>query len=118
MPAEPLVTIDPQVALIVAALGGLFTAIGGLVLACSVLIPTLRASKVALVKVAEVHRLVNSQHDALIRYQNSLVGTLMDNDVLVPPDPSLRPVEAHPAGAETVGGPPTGPPQHEQGRTG
>lgn len=97
--AEPL-TVDPQWALIIGALATVFTAIGGLVLAFSVLIPTLRASKDAVVKVAEVHQLVNSAHDAILEYQATLVGALRDAEVAVPADETHRPVEAHPDGPE------------------
>jgi hypothetical protein len=83
-----LTTIDPSWAAIIAAIGALVTAIGGLVLAFNVLLPTLRASKEAIVKVEQVHQLVNSQHDALIQYQEALVGALRDADVVVPPDQS------------------------------
>lgn len=96
---DPLV-IDPQWSLIIAALATVFTAVGGLVLAFSVLLPTLRASKDAVVKVAEVHTLVNSAHDALLQYQSQLVGALRDNDVAVPTDETHRPAEAHPSGPE------------------
>jgi hypothetical protein len=88
-----LTTVDPSWAAIIAATGALVTAIGGLVLAFSVFLPTLRASKVALIKVDEVHTLVNSQHAALLSYQELLVGALRDADVVVPDDQSLRPVQ-------------------------
>ena len=100
MTPDPPLEIDHQWAVIIAACGTLVTAIGGLVLAFSVLIPTLRASKVALVKVAEVHQLVNSQRDDLLTYQRALVGALRDADVLIPEDQSLRPAEAHPGGPD------------------
>ena len=102
MTPDPPLEIDHQWAVIITACGTLVTAIGGLVLAFSVLIPTLRASKAALVKVAEVHQLVNSQHDALIRYQSSLVGALRDADVVVPVDQSLRPADPPVGGTEPV----------------
>lgn len=96
MDTGTLTTIGPSWAAIIGAIGALVTAIGGLVLAFSVLLPTLRASKVALVKVAEVHQLVNSAHDALLQYQSQLVGALRDNHVAVPADETSRPAEAHP----------------------
>jgi hypothetical protein len=85
---EAASTIDPQWGVIIAASATALTAIGGVVLAFSVLLPTLRVSKDAIVKVEQVHQLVNSQHDALLTYQSALVGALKDADVVVPVDQS------------------------------
>lgn len=101
MPVDPPLEIDHQWAVIITALAGVFTAIGGLVLAVSVLIPTLRASKDALVRVAEVHQIVNSARTDMLRYQAVLVGALRQADVVVPADQALRPAEAHPGGPES-----------------
>jgi len=98
MDTGSLTTIDPSWAAIIAAIGALFTAIGGVVMAISVLVPTMRASKVAVDKVEEVHQLVNSSHTALLQYQARLVGALRDADMVVPTDHSYRPAEAHPSG--------------------
>jgi hypothetical protein len=108
---EAASTIDPQWGVIIAASATALTAIGGVVLAFSVLLPTLRVSKDAIVKVEEVHKLVNSQHDALIEYQEALVGALKDADVVVPVDQSSRPAAPPPSETEPERlNPPAAPP--------
>ena len=71
-----------------------FTALGGLILAISVLIPILRSTKDTNRKVDAVHVLVNQQHTDLLRYQRALVSALAAANVTVPLDQSLGPNES------------------------
>lgn len=95
---DPTNLLDPSWAAILAALAAMFTAVGGLVMSLSVLLPTLRASRTAVEKVAQVHDLVNSGHVDAQRYQAALVGALREADVAVPPDQSLGQVDSPPPG--------------------
>jgi hypothetical protein len=82
----------------IAAWATVITAVGGLVLAVSVLIPTLRAAKRAdasaiasAVAVREVHTIVNQQRTDAQRYTAVLVDALRASGVDVPDDQSLTP---------------------------
>ncbi len=82
--------LQPSWAAIITALATAFTALGGLVLAFSVLIPTLRKTRENTVAVAEVHTMVNQQRTDMMRYQEALVEALQQGGVAIPADESLR----------------------------
>lgn len=68
---------------IITAVGTMITAMGGLVLAFTVLIPLLRTARAT-------HKLVNQQHTDLKNYQRALVRALVDNNIPVPVDQSAE----------------------------
>jgi len=84
---------------VVTATATVITALGGLVLSISVLIPNLRASKRAVAGVAEVHTIVNQQRTDAQRYQVALVEALRTAGIEVPVDQSLN---APPASAPST----------------
>jgi hypothetical protein len=69
---------------ILTACGTLLTALGGLVLAVTVLIPLLRETK-------KVHTIVNQQRSDMLRYQRALVAVLRAHHIDVPADQSADP---------------------------
>ena len=73
---------------VITAIATVFTALGGLVLAFSVLVPTLRKTRE---NVAAVHTMVNQQRTDMLRYQETLVTALQQGGIKVPADTSLRP---------------------------
>lgn len=79
-----------EFAVVITAVATAITAVGGLVLAVSVLIPTLRATRQAVANVAEVHTMVNQQRTDMLRYNEDLVNALNSAGVAVPTDRSLR----------------------------
>lgn len=76
-------------AAILTAIATTLTALGGLVLALAVLVPTLRAARRAETAVAEVHTMVNQQRTDAARYTAVLVDALRSAGVNVPNDQSL-----------------------------
>ena len=74
---------------VITATATVVTAIGGLVLAVSVLIPNLRASREVKKAVAEVHTIVNQQRTDSQRYQAALIKALQNAGIDVPDDQSL-----------------------------
>jgi hypothetical protein len=71
----------PTWAAVVTAGASFVTALGGLILAFTVLLPLLRTSK-------ETHKLVNQAHTDAINYQNALIRALKDSGIVVPRDQS------------------------------
>lgn len=71
-----------ELAAVIASLAALVTAVGGVVLAFSVLIPIRRNA-------AQIHTMVNQQRTDMQRYTRSLVDTLHRAGVEVPLDESL-----------------------------
>jgi len=82
--------VPAEFAVVITAVATAITAVGGLVLAVSVLIPTLRATRQAVANVAEVHTMVNQQRTDMLRYNEDLVNALNSAGVAVPTDRSLR----------------------------
>jgi uncharacterized protein YoxC len=82
--------VSAEFAVVTTAIATAITAVGGLVLAVSVLIPTLRATRQAVANVAEVHTMVNQQRTDMLRYNEDLVSALRAAGVAVPTDRSLR----------------------------
>lgn len=78
-------------AAIITAVATVLTALGGLVLALAVLVPTLRAARRAESAVAEVHTMVNQQRTDAARYTAVLVDALRSAGMNVPDDQSLTP---------------------------
>lgn len=76
---------------VITAIATVFTALGGLVLAFSVLVPTLRKTRENVVAVNDVHTMVNQQRTDMLRYQETLVTALQQGGIKVPADTSLRP---------------------------
>ena len=88
---------------VITATATVITALGGLVLAFSVLIPILRNSKEAKAaaieardtaaqassKTDEVHKIVNQQRTDMIRYTEALIRTLRAAGIEVPIDQSI-----------------------------
>lgn len=81
---------SPSWAAIITAVATAFTALGGLVLAFSVLVPTLRKTRENVAAVAEVHTMVNQQRTDMMRYQEALVAALQQGGIEIPEDASLR----------------------------
>jgi hypothetical protein len=88
---EPLPLAVTWVGIITAS-ATVLTALGGLVLAVSVLVPILRNSKVTVAKIDEVHVMVNQQRTDAQRYQAALVKALHEAGVKVPEDQSILPM--------------------------
>lgn len=80
-------------AAIITAVATVLTALGGLVLALAVLVPTLRAAQRAESAVAEVHTMVNQQRTDAARYTAVLVAAMRAAGVDVPDDQSLTETE-------------------------
>lgn len=80
---------DSTLAGVITAVATVITAVGGLLLAISVLIPNLRATKKAAVALSEVHTIVNQQRTDAQRYQVALVEALRKAGVDVPADQSV-----------------------------
>lgn len=66
---------------VIGAGAGVITAIGGLIVAFAVLIPSLRIAR-------ETHHLVNQGHTDAVNYQNALIRALKDKEIDVPIDQS------------------------------
>lgn len=66
---------------IITAIASGITALGGLVVAFTVLVPSLRIAK-------ETHHLVNQGHTDSVNYQNALIRALKDRGIDVPIDQS------------------------------
>jgi hypothetical protein len=79
---------------IVTAIGTLFTALGGLLLAVGVLIPVLRNSNKTLEQTEKIHTIVNQQHTDQERYNIALTEALRAAGVPIPVDQS-KPVLGH-----------------------
>lgn len=75
---------------VITAVATVFTALGGLVLAFSVLVPTLRKTRENVTAVNDVHTMVNQQRTDMMRYQETLVAALQKGGIEVPTDASLR----------------------------
>jgi hypothetical protein len=71
-----------DIAVIITAVATGITAIGGLVLAFAVLIPTLRAAR-------ETHHLVNQTRTDMLRREEVLIAALQAGGIAIPPDQSL-----------------------------
>lgn len=89
---------------IITAIGTIFTAFGGLLIAVSVLVPTLRTAKRAVAVVETVHTIVNQQRTDAQRYNIALSQLLREHGITPPIDQSL-PV---PGIADALPGQPTG----------
>jgi hypothetical protein len=76
-------------ALVITACATAITALGGLAVAVSVLLPTMRTARKAVGAVQEVHTIVNQQRTDAQRYQVALVAALREGGVAVPVDQSL-----------------------------
>lgn len=80
---------DSTAAGIITSVATVLTALGGLVLALSVLVPILRNSRKTIEKLDAVHVIVNQQRTDAKRYQLALVAALDRAGVDVPVDQSL-----------------------------
>jgi hypothetical protein len=67
---------------IITAVASMITALGGLVLAFTVLIPLLRTAR-------STHKIVNQQHTDLVNYKRALVRALEAAGITVPIDQSV-----------------------------
>jgi hypothetical protein len=86
----PLVNTAPStVAGIITASATVLTALGGVILAISVLIPNLRLMRRTANQVETVHTIVNQQRTDQQRYNIALVQLLKKNGIEVPVDQSL-----------------------------
>ncbi len=82
-----------DLAVVVTAAATAITAIGGLVLAFAVLIPTMRATR-------ETHHLVNQTRTDMLRREEVLIAALQAGGIAIPPDQSLaRPTPGEAAAA-------------------
>jgi hypothetical protein len=66
----------------ITAIATLITAIGGLVLAFTVVIPLFKTAK-------STHRIVNQQRTDMLNFQRALVRTLVEHGIKPPIDQSL-----------------------------
>jgi len=64
----------------------MLTALGGLLVAIKVLVPTKK-------QIQEVHTIVNQQKTDMERYQRALVATLAEHGITIPADQSKEPTE-------------------------
>jgi hypothetical protein len=72
------------------------TALGGLVLAFAVLIPTLRTTQTT-------HHLVNQTRTDMLRREEVLIAALQAGGIAIPPDPSLaRPTPGEAAAQQST----------------
>jgi hypothetical protein len=78
---------------VVTAIATLVTAVGGIILAFSVLLPILRNSKDTRDQVGAVHVIVNQQRTDLQRYNAALLGALKKAGIEVPVDQSVPIIE-------------------------
>lgn len=83
-----------DIAVIITAAATAVTAIGGLVLAFAVLIPTLRVGR-------ETHHLVNQTRTDMLRREEVLIAALQAGGVAIPPDESLARLTPAEAAAAT-----------------
>jgi hypothetical protein len=77
-----IASTSPSWAAIITAGASLITALGGLILAFTVLIPLLKTSK-------DTHKIVNQQRTDMMSYNRALLRALRDADVTIPQDQSL-----------------------------
>lgn len=80
---------DSTIAGTITALATVITALGGLVLAVSVLIPNLRLSRRVEKEVKTVHTIVNQQRTDAQRYNIALAEVLRKHGIELPVDQSL-----------------------------
>ena len=66
---------------IIVAIASSVTAVGGIIVSITVLIPLLRTSK-------STHQIVNQQHTDSVNYQNALIRALKERGIDVPIDQS------------------------------
>jgi len=71
------------IAAIISALAALVTAVGGVLIAYRVLIPIVR-------KTDEVHALVNSNREDMLRREEVLIAALQHAGVKIPPNAALH----------------------------
>jgi hypothetical protein len=86
---------DSTLAGIITATATVITALGGLLMALTVLVPILRSSKRTETEVGKVHTIVNQQRTDQERYNIALVELLKKHDIEVPVDQS-KPVIGQP----------------------
>jgi hypothetical protein len=72
---------EPTLPGIITAIAATITAIGGLIVAFTVLIPMFRNTKT-------IHKIVNQQQTDLRNYQRALLETLSAHNIPIPPDQS------------------------------
>ena len=84
---EPLA--QSTLAGIITASATVLTALGGVVLAISVLIPILRNSRTTMAQVGQVHTIVNQQRTDSQRYIIALTEALRKQGIEIPVDQSL-----------------------------
>jgi hypothetical protein len=88
---------DSTLAGIITATATVITALGGLVLAMAVLIPTLRNAKAAKeaaveanIKTDQVHTMVNQQRTDMMRQMERMASALQNAGITIPEDKSLH----------------------------
>lgn len=95
MPDLVLVAMaDSTTAGIITAVATALTALGGLILAISVLVPILRSTRRVETQVGVVHTIVNQQRTDAQRYNIALSEVLRAHGIDIPVDQSL-PVTGH-----------------------
>lgn len=67
---------------VITAIGVVITALGGLVAAFTVFLPILR-------NVKETHKIVNQDRTDMLKFQRTLIRTLVAHGIAVPEDQSL-----------------------------
>lgn len=78
-----------EIAAIITAIATLITAIGGAIIAYTVLLPLLHKTKAIEVKTDEVHTLVNSNHASMLRREEVLIAALQQAGVKIPPNQDI-----------------------------
>jgi hypothetical protein len=73
-------------AAVIVAIAALITALGGLASAFAVLVPQLRKLSA---KTDEVHTLVNSNHESMLRREEVLIAALQQNGIKIPPNEAI-----------------------------
>jgi hypothetical protein len=94
-------------AAIITAIASLFTALGLLITAFTVLLPLLRRTKVIEEKAHAIEtktehmtKLVNSNHEAMLRREEELIATLQSAGVKIPPNEDIKKKPSEPATIE------------------
>lgn len=72
---------EPTLPGIITAIAATVTALGGLIVAFTVLLPMFRNTKT-------IHKIVNQQQTDLRNYQRALIETLAIHNIEIPPDQS------------------------------
>jgi hypothetical protein len=71
----------PSLPAIITAIAATITAVGGVIVSLTVLLPMFRTAK-------ETHKIVNQAHTDSVNYQNALIRALKDAGIVVPIDQS------------------------------